>query len=64
MQVKDLRPGDFFTRKPVAVPTEKQVWARCGFDRAQKKYECMNYEDANRFIYLKGETEVFTDFIF
>ena len=64
MKLKELKPGAFFTRKPVDAPTEKQVYVRGAYDRAQKKYECTSWADTSRCIYLKGETEVYTDFIF
>ena len=63
-KLKDLKPGQFFTRKPIDAPTEKQVYVRCAYDRTQKKYECQSFSDISRCIYLKGETEVYTDFIF
>ena len=64
MKLKDLKPGAFFTRKPVDAPKESQVWVRGAYDRAQKKYECTNFADISRCIYLKGETDVYTYFIF
>ena len=63
-KLKDVRPGQFFTRKPIDAPKEKQVYVRGAYDRAQKKYECQNFADISRCIYLKGETEVYTEFIF
>ena len=62
--LRDLKPGQFFTRKPIDAPKESQVWVRGAYDRSQKKYECTNWADTSRTIYLKGETNVYTDFIF
>ena len=64
MKIKELKKGEFFTRNAVEAPAGRQVFIRGAYDREQKKYECQNFEDANRFIYLKGDAEVFTDFVF
>lgn len=64
MKIKDLKKGAFFTRKQVENPKGSQVYIRGEFDREQKKYECVRWDDASRFIYLKGDTEVFTEFTF
>lgn len=42
----------------------EEVYIRGAYDPAIKKYECQNFDDANRFIYLKGDAEVFTNFVF
>ena len=62
--LKDLKKGEFFTKKQIEDPKDSQVWIRGDYDRAQKKYECTNFDDANRFCYMKGSAEVFTDFTF
>ena len=64
MTLKEVKKGDFFTRKPIDEPTEKQVFIRGDYDRESKKYECTRFDDINRVIYLKGTTEVYTDFTF
>lgn len=64
MKVKDLKKGDFFTKKQIEEPTDNQVWIRGDYIRAEKKYECANFDDANRYCYLPADKEVFTDFIF
>lgn len=64
MKIKELKKGDFFTRKEVSEPSGREVYIRGAYDPASKKYECQNFDDANRFIYLKGDAEVFTDFVF
>lgn len=64
MKIRELKKGDFFTRKPIAEPKESQVWIRGDYDRSEDKYECVRFDDANRFAYLKGDTEVFTDLVF
>ena len=64
MKLKDLKPGAFFTRKPIDAPKESQVYVRGAYDRTLKKYECTKWNDTSKSINLKGETEVYTYFIF
>ena len=64
MTIKELKKGQFFTKKAIDNPTETQVFIRGDYDREQKKYECVRFDDCNRFCYLKGNTEIFTDFTF
>lgn len=62
--LKDLKNGEWFTLKPIEEPTEHQVFIKDGYVREEKKYECHYWDDINHFRYLKGTTEVYTDFIF
>ena len=64
MKIKELKKGEFFTKKPLEYPKESQVWIRGDYDRSEKKYECVRFDDANAFCYLSGTKEVFTDMIF
>lgn len=64
MTIKQLKKGDFFTKKSIEYPTEKQVFIRGDYDRELKKYECIRFDDINNVQYLKGDKEVFTDFVF
>lgn len=64
MKVKDLRKGDFFTKKAIAEPKDSQVWIRGEYDRSEKRYECQRFDDACAFCYLPGDREVYTDFTF
>ena len=64
MTIRELKKGEFFTKKPIDAPRESQVWIRGEYDRAEKKYECTRFDDASASCYLKGEKEVFTDFVF
>ena len=64
MKIREMKKGEFFTRKPRENPSESQVWIRGEYDLAQKKYECVRFDDASRFCYLKGETQVYTDLVF
>lgn len=64
MKLKDLKRGEFFTRKPIEYPRDAQVWTRDEYDRTSKRYCCSNFDDVNRELELRGETVVYTDFIF
>lgn len=64
IKLKDLKQGEWFTRKPIEEPTEKQVFIRRDYVRQDKKYICERFNDMNSYILLKGDTTVYTDFIF
>lgn len=64
MKLKDLKRGEYFTLKPIDEPTEKQVYIRGDYDRAERKYECIKFSDVNYCRYINGEKEVYTDFVF
>ena len=62
--IKELKSGEYFTRKPVEDPKDSQVWVRGAYVPGAKAYECFNFADVCRTILIKGKTEVFTDFTF
>lgn len=64
VKLKDIKQGDFFTRKPIEEPNEKQVFIKRDFIRQDKKYICEHYNDINSYITLKGDTTVYIDFYF
>jgi len=64
VKVKELKKYQWFTRKPIMYPTDKQVFIRQGYYRDINKYECMRFSDINDCIYLKGDTIVYTNFTF
>lgn len=64
MKIKDLKKGAFFTKKPIPCPSAAQVYVKGDYDRSQKKYECPKFDDISDAIYLKGDAEVYTDFVF
>jgi len=63
-KLKDLKRGEYFTLKPIAEPTERQVYIRGDYDRFDKRYECMRFDDISLARMLKGDTYVYTDFTF
>lgn len=64
MKIKNLKKGDFFTKKPLDNPKESQVWMRGDYDRSLKKYECIRFDDMCTFCYLPGDRDVYTGFTF
>ena len=64
MKLKDLKPGEYFTLEPIASPIEDEVYIRGLYAPTPKRYECIECADFGTTLYLKGETEVYTDFIF
>ena len=64
MKVRDLKKGDFFTKKNITEPKESQVWIRGEYDRSEKRYECQRFDDACVFCYLPGDREIYTGFTF
>lgn len=64
MKLKDLKPGDMFTKKNILEPKEHQVWIRQAYDRGAKKYEIMRWDDICDVQLMDGNKEVFVDFTF
>lgn len=64
MKIRELKQGDFFTKKPIENPKESQVWIRGDYDRAQRKYECTRFDDINTLCYLPGDKDVCIGFTF
>jgi len=64
MKIKELKKGEFFTLKPISEPEESQVYIRGEYDRSAKKYECGKFSDISYSRLIKGDTEVYTDFVF
>ena len=64
MTVKQLKQGEWFTLKPISEPKESQVFVRGEYDRSAKKYECGKFSDISYSRLIKGDTEVYTDFVF
>lgn len=66
MKLKELKRGDFFTRKPMNEQEAKpsQVYIKEDYDRSTKKYWCQKWDDISKGIELKGDAEVYQDFTF
>lgn len=64
MKISQLKKGEWFTLKPIAEPKESQVYIRGEYDRTEKKYVCGKFSDISYSRLIKGNTEVYTDFVF
>ena len=60
VKIEDVKNGEFIRRKPDA----KTTFVRGSYIRAEKRYECMDDEDINRYVYLKKGTVVYTGFTY
>lgn len=64
IKLKNLKKGEYFTRKPIEEPKESQVFIKGEYDRSEKKYDCDRFSDISSMIQLKADTIVYTDFTF
>lgn len=63
-KLKDLKPGEYFTKKPIEYPNDKQVFIKRDYDRSEKKYFIERFSDIGDYQLMNGEKIVFTDFTF
>ena len=54
--LKDLKKGEFFTKKPIEEPKETQVFIRGEYDKSEKKYEITRFSDFCSFWASHGES--------
>lgn len=66
MKLKELEKGEFFTRKSLGgqKAKESQIYIKDDYDYSTKKYWCQKWCDISKGMELKGDTEVYQDFIF
>ena len=64
MTIKELKCGEYFTLKPIAEPTEKQVFVRGYYDRSEKRYVATRFDNIAMSRLLKPDTLVYIDFTF
>ena len=66
MKLKELKKDDVFSRKPLnnQEALASQVYIKGEYDRISKKYWCQKWDDISKGMELKGDTEVYQDFIF
>ena len=62
--LKDLKKGEFFTKKPIEEPKETQVFIRGEYDRGERKYEISRFSDFCDTAFLKGTAKVYVVFTF
>lgn len=58
--LKDVKLGEFITRKP----STRTVYTRGEYDRASKRYAIDDYSDHGRQLFLRGDTVVYVGFIY
>lgn len=64
MILKELKKGEFFTKKSIEYPKESQVWIKSDYDRTTKKYQIYRFSDVNDVQEMSGNKTIFIDFIF
>ena len=62
--LKDVKKGEFFTRKPIENPKETQVLIKGKYDRSTGMYEAIHFSDVWFCVFLKGTAKVYTGFTF
>ena len=62
--LKDVKKGEFFTKKPIEEPKETQVFIRGEYDRGERKYEISRFSDFCNTAFLKGKAKVYVGFTF
>lgn len=63
-KLKDIKPGQYFTLRPVEYPKPSQVYVKREYDRSERKYWAQKYDDISDGKYLRGDREVYVDSIF
>lgn len=63
-KIRELKRGQYFTLKDIPEPKESQVFVRGEYDRTEKRYECIRFDDISHTRYISGDKEVYTDFTF
>lgn len=66
VKLKDVKPGEWFTKKPLEYPNEDQVWIKekGGYDRASKTYCITRWSDMNDQQWMKPTRIVYVGFTF
>jgi len=62
--LKELKKGDFFTKKSIVYPNDNQVWIKGDWIVSMRKYACTRFSDHCDIQYITPSKEVFTDLIF
>ena len=64
VSLKDLKKGEYFTLKQIAEPNENQVYVKGDYDRGSKTYSCYKFSDTNSERFIKGNKQVYINFVF
>ncbi len=59
--LRSLKKGAWFTIKPIAEPTDRQVYIKDDYDREEKKFMCGRCDDISYSTYFKGDKMVYDD---
>ena len=62
--IRALKPGEYFTLRPLMQPTEYQVYIRGQYDRSARKYECGKFSDISYSRLFAGDKIVYVGFTF
>ena len=60
VELRKVKSGDWFKRKA----DSKTVYVKDEYIRSNRRFECHDWFDINRYILLKPSTMVWVDFIF
>ena len=64
VEVRKLKLGDFFMRRPLSVAYSKSILVRGPYDPTRRLYSCHYFDDINHEVFLKPLTQVFIRFEF
>lgn len=62
--IRKLKPGEYFTLRPIEGPKECQVYIRGEYDRSAQKYDCGKFSDVSYSRQFAGDKIVYTGFTF
>ena len=60
VQIKEIKNGEFIRRQP----DSKTTYIKGDYDRTNKKYSCINFDDINKEIFIKSTAKVWVGFTF
>lgn len=64
VKIKTLKKDDLFTLKPIENPKESQVWCFQGYDRTDRTYWAIRWDNISVSREFKGDKDVYTEFNF
>ena len=64
VKLRDVKKGDFFTKKAIDCPSDTQVWIKGDYDRSSKRYSCTRCSDFCDEQFMSPDKLVYTDFIY
>ena len=60
VQIKEIKNGEFIRRQS----DSKTTYIKGDYDRTNKDYSCINFDDINKEIFIKSTTKVWVGFTF